>query len=522
MHRAILAAAGAFAVLAFTAPPAAAVQTTLWTTQIVENGADVAVGGPGGVAHVVWVATPPFPGERMLHYCRLPRGAASCFASAQFPIRDELAGGPSVLVAEDGNRVTVVHGQSRGSVETIVRVSNDGGETFGSAFRAGEGAADEYVFGPGDAVSGAGQPAGGTGADANYWDFPLNGLGNNGDRAAIVNGQNPGNHGRINGWNTAMVGGTPIFTYQSLGAEEPIDNAQVWAFRWSGNGSIRDGGQWQPPIRVGRGAVSDVASGPAGTAFIYARNTESRFGPASIRATTLDSLGTETTVATDELRDSQDSQFGSIAAWQGGFVAAWSRSRLEADGTWQDIRISRSPNGRDWSPPVTIECDRGIASRPQVAVHSDGLGEVVYTYSPPTTDVEQQVRIVGFGVEPREAEGCTPDSPAGPGAGGVQILSRSATVARRTGKFKLKLRCRGASPCTGRIGVRSLLGRRLGTSGSGRYRVGADRRATANARMNATGLGTLRARRRLSGVVTLTPTEGGRSVRRTVTLKISR
>ena len=74
MLRANLATKLAHNALRAAPTPAAAVQTTLWITQQVEGG-DVAVAPPQGTAHVVWAEAPAPPGQRTLHYCRLPRGA---------------------------------------------------------------------------------------------------------------------------------------------------------------------------------------------------------------------------------------------------------------------------------------------------------------------------------------------------------------------------------------------------------------------------------------------------------------
>jgi hypothetical protein len=115
---------------------------------------------------------------------------------------------------------------------------------------------------------------------------------------------------------------------------------------------------------------------------------------------------------------------------------------------------------------------------------------------------------------------CRVTTPAPPGR--LSILSRSATVSRRSGRFKLSLRCRSTSPCAGRTAISIPVGRRLVTIATGRFRLGAGKRARVNVKMTRAGLRRLRAQRRLTGIVTLTQTGGGAPSRGTVSLRISR
>src|SRR5215218_3327850 len=139
------------------------------------EGTNVAV-APDGTAHVAW-GEADASGARRVRYCRLPRGAGQCSASAEFPASGPLFSRPSVLLT-------------------------DGGASFGGQIGVGDGAADEYVLGPGNAIDGASAPDASGTADAQYWDFPLDGSGNGGDRASIVNSQHTAPHAFIETWNT--------------------------------------------------------------------------------------------------------------------------------------------------------------------------------------------------------------------------------------------------------------------------------------------------------------------------------
>src|SRR4051794_13054213 len=354
MPRAALVALVAAVVLGARAAPAPAAPLTLGSPASIE-GTDVAV-APDGSAHVAW-GEADGAGARRVRYCRLPRGAAQCTAAADFPADGALFSKPTVLVAGGGARVIVVWATLADVVQTFAATSTDGGATFGGQFALGDGAADEYVLGPGEAMSGASAPDSSGAFDAQYWDFPLDGSGNLAERAAIANPQNTGPRAFIETWNTTLVGATPLFAYNSWPNGTEIGAARVWAFRWSGAGTTRDPAQWEPPIAVGQGAQSDVA----GPVFVYAQNSRDNgnSGPASIKARRLDSLGDESTVAAGELVEARSPEFGSVATAGAGFVAGWIRTRASSRAIVSDVRVSRSPDGRAWSTPVTIACADG-------------------------------------------------------------------------------------------------------------------------------------------------------------------
>jgi hypothetical protein len=322
-----------------------------------------------------------------------------------------------------------------------------------------------------------------------------------------------------------MAGATPLFTYNSWPTGTEIGSARVWAFRWSGNGSTRDGAQWQPPIAVGQGVQSDVASGPAGTTFVYAQNSRENgdSGPASIKSNTLGSPGDETTVASSELVEARSPEFGSVtSAGPAGFVASWIRTRVSSREIVSDVRVSQSQNGRDWRSPVTIACAEGTALKPQVGAAPDGGGWVVYRHDSPGSGASDDVRVAPFDAEPKTATGCSSAASDPPQRfSGMLLLSRSVGVPRRTGRFTLLVQCNGDQLCTGKTSLRGLVGRRLGTLAKGRFRIGANRRARVKVKMTSAGLRSLRARRRLPAIVTLAQT-GGPPIRGTVTLKLRR
>src|SRR5215211_2548520 len=503
-HVALVALAG---LAALAAPSDGLAEPVTLASPAALEGTNLAVAADG-TAHVAW-AEADASGARRVRYCRLTRGAGQCSASAEFPANGPLFSRPSVLLADGGSRVIVAWATQAGVIETFTRTSTDGGASFGGQIGVGDGAADEYVLGPGNAISGASAPDASGPADAQYWDFPLDGSGNGGNRASIVNSQNTAPHAFIETWNTTVSpGGLPLFAYNSWPTGSEIGAARVWAFRWSGNGSTRDAAQWPPAIPIGQGAQSDVASGPARTTFVFAQNTRESgdTGPASIKSTTLDGLGAETTVAAGELVEARSPEFGSVAAAGGdAFVAAWIRTRASSSAIVSDVRVSQSPDGRSWGRPVTIACAEGTATRPQVAAAPDGGGWVVYRHESRSGGAAAEVRVAPLDAQPQTAPGCSSE-PGNTGQlfSGMLVLSRSVAVARRTGKLKVLLQCNGDQLCAGGVTIRSLVGRRLGTAARGRFRIGANRRGRASARMTRAGLRTLRARRRLSAVVILT------------------
>ena len=517
MPRAALVALVAAVALGAGAAPAAGAPLTLGAPASIE-GTDIAV-APDGTAHVAW-GDADDSGARRVRYCRLPRGAGACSATAEFPTGGQLFSKPTVLVADGGARVIVVWATLAGVIETFTRTSTDAGTTFGGQIGVGDGAADEYVIGPGNAISGASAPDSSGAFDAQYWDFPLDGSGNLGNRASIANPQNTPPHAFIETWNTTMDGATPLFAYNSWPNGTEIGAARVWAFRWSGAGSTRDAAQWQPPIAVGQGAQSDVA----GPVFVYAQNSRSGgdTGPASIKARRLDSMGEESTVAAGELVEARSPEFGSVATAGNGFVAGWVRTRASSRAIVSDVRVSQSPDGRTWSPPVTMACADGTALRPQVAAAPDGGGWVVYRHQARSGGAPAEVRVAPFAAQPQTASGCSSGSGQnGQLFSGMLVVSRSASVPRRTGKFKLLVQCNGDFLCRGKASLRGVVGRRVGTLAKGNFRVGANRRARVNVKMTRAGLRSLRARRRLPAAVTLRQT-GGPSTQGAVTLKLKR
>src|SRR5215213_4574878 len=220
-------------VAAGTVAGPARAEVTVGSPAAVE-GTDVAV-GPDGTAFVVWGDSSG--GNHAIHYCRLPRGGAQCDATAEHTVNGPLFSRPVLLPAFSVGQLILVWATTPGVIETFKRTSTDGGVTFGSQIGVGDGAADEYVLGPGNAISGASPPDASGTADAQYWDFRLDETGNGGAHASISNSQETGPHAFIETWNTALSeGGLPLFTYNSWPSGTEIGSARVWGFRWSGNG----------------------------------------------------------------------------------------------------------------------------------------------------------------------------------------------------------------------------------------------------------------------------------------------
>jgi hypothetical protein len=186
-----------------------------------------------------------------------------------------------------------------------------------------------------------------------------------------------------------------------------------------------------------------------------------------------------------------------------------------------DVRFSQSSSGQTWSAPVTIACAEGTATRPQIAAAPDGGGAVVYRHQPRGGGLTE-VRAAPFAAQPQTAPGCSSGSgQSGQLFSGMLVRSRSAAVPRRTGRFKLLVQCNGEFLCRGKVSLRGVVGRRVGTLAKGSFRIGANRRARVSVKMTTAGLRSLRARRRLPAAVTLTQT-GGPSTRGVVTLKLKR
>jgi hypothetical protein len=83
------------------------------------------------------------------------------------------------------------------------------------------------------------------------------------------------------------------------------------------------------------------------------------------------------------------------------------------------------------------------------------------------------VRVAPFDAEPKTAAGCSSAASDPPQRfSGMLLLSRSVGVPRRTGRFKLLVQCNGDQLCAGKASLRGLVGRRVGTLASGRFRIG--------------------------------------------------
>src|SRR5215218_537697 len=100
MRRVAVAWLVAITALGAAAAPAVGAPVTLGSPAAVE-GTDVAV-APDGTAHVVWGDLPAGSNNRVIRYCRLPRGAGQCNATAEFPTNGQIFSRPVALVTDNG------------------------------------------------------------------------------------------------------------------------------------------------------------------------------------------------------------------------------------------------------------------------------------------------------------------------------------------------------------------------------------------------------------------------------------
>jgi hypothetical protein len=225
------------------APPASAAPFTIGTGSKPGIAIDA-----NGTAYIAWYGTET-SGPTSLHFCRLPRNAASCDVNQTLTPVGQTLSRPFVRVS--GSRVDILnsrYGFATGAFDqTLHFTSTDGGATFGGSSSVGTEQFDEAAGGPGDAIMIATNantsggfvqrvPLDGTAASTAADLFPATYLYN-------------GTVGLINGT-------TPLAVF--------ADASSQAAFRSFGGGDYNDQASWSAPVMIGYADYPKLAGGRTG------------------------------------------------------------------------------------------------------------------------------------------------------------------------------------------------------------------------------------------------------------------
>ena len=390
-------------VLAGPVPGAGAAPTVTLSTGAQQGSPEIAV-DPTGTGHVVWKEGID-AGADALHYCRLPRGAGACADRKTFTLPKEGFGRPRVVIGPAGMAILQYRCCGEGSDGTWAVVSTDGGGTFGTPVKIGQGApSGDAVFGPGDfsvsyisSVVTAGTlystaPLDGTRAEAEPVNFDETG-----------GAANKAYHGSI-GFVTPTQ---PIVAYGDL--------KNTFYRAWTGAGSINDRSTWSPEAQIPDLDEPRLASGPRGV-FLMGNPENDVVYDYNIRR--LEPGGAFGPPQALTLPD-DSSIFGDVFQDAGGNVhAVWN-----ANSKSQFIRRV-STDGKVFRAREVLGSTEGASFNPQIGAAADGGGWIVHDNngSPPIrATVIPPVAAGGGGATP--GAGC-PDQVS---LGGGKVVVKAIT-----------------------------------------------------------------------------------------------
>jgi hypothetical protein len=301
---------------------------------------DIAVGGDG-TAHVVWNLSAGVPGDDVLVYCRVPRGAKACEAQSTHALPKTEFEGPHVVLTRSGAVVLVSKRCCFPGAPVFALTSTDDGQSFGPPVKIADefstGPEWEAELGPGDfSISLSG---GNSGPDfASIW------------RAAALDGSSPEPKLELAPFPKAYFTSTgfpsptnPIAVYSDL--------HDVFLRMWDGSGDYNDGANWTPEAHVVQGNEPKLVSGPRGVFMIYmgpsapfqyfVRRFDGSSFPAGAQRTVSDPATRKSAIFRDFLQD------------EGGNLHAVFRQRSKKS-VWGLRHRTSSDGGESWAPIETL------------------------------------------------------------------------------------------------------------------------------------------------------------------------
>ena len=331
---------------------------------------DVAVDN-NGAAHIVI----DLPDEK-LRYCQIPRSQTTCAVDRTLTPPAEATGRSSYVFLPAPGRVVIATHRCCSPDATLAYESTDNGATFGGPVTIGNlDFKGNAVFGPGEAISGI--DTGGR-----YQRMPLGGP------QATAQAMLSAGFATPTSSSLGLLGGTTPLKVSADG-----DNTTF--HRQNGAGDPNDAGTWAGPTPVAPpGLDVRVASGSAGLVMIYRTGS-----PGRLQARKFDGsgFGPPATLSTDDPIESDITTDGS-----GRFTAVWTENGVNPN----ELRISQSSDGVNWSQPVAIQRSQTVDDffHTQVAAAPDGQGFAVSDTNSSTgkvyvTPLEPEPPIVGPGGE---------------------------------------------------------------------------------------------------------------------------
>jgi hypothetical protein len=309
-----------------------------------------------GTAHVVWTDTQTPVTNRVVRYCRIPRGQRAC-QNEQGLLSGNEFGRPHVFVSPSGEIVVAAGLACSGgpcgafSDRIVVRRSTDGGLSFGGADVRSMtvlnqfGEADDAAYGPGDSISTVTSQTSGV----YFLNAPLSGpLQQSTARLHTASSDGPA---------VGLNGSQPVVVFHDQGSGALMSRA------YSGAGSLNAQGAWNPPVTIDPNGTDDtaLAGGPSGLFLIHSR---SPFRGPVVRKFTGNGWTNGVVIGRGSVNFpdiTQDASGRLHALW----VANDNPDRLE----WRT-----SKDGVKWGPIVTIDIAGEHLPELHLAAAPDGKG----------------------------------------------------------------------------------------------------------------------------------------------------
>ncbi len=389
---------------------------------------DVLVDG-AGTSHIVWISSTPGAADAV-HYCRLPRGAATCdIALALVPQKDYGDGDDPSFNASSGARIVQIGQQlvivdyryptsypkpdgSSVSTTALEWVSEDGGVSFtGPGLVGNQPIAGGVVgFGPPNDPRVLTVTAGTTGGT--YVQALTPGQFTSASANLGQDGVDQAYSGSL-----ALDGGLPVVAFADLGNHSLVR-------RWTGVGSAGDASTWGAETVIA-GDEPKLAGGPGG---LFLMNRPTPNGRYAVRRLSGGSAGPPQAIS-----DAADPEYRAFAETaSGGLVAGW-ESR---GGDHPGVTIRASSDGSSWSGTERL-IDGRDNGQLSLAAAGDGGGIAVLNH---TGGINADGQIVATAYGSRARTGL-PGIAGVPGGGDPAASTSCQTVAFGAARITGELGC---------------------------------------------------------------------------------
>jgi hypothetical protein len=315
-----------------------------------------------GTGHVAWTEQVN-PGDDLLHYCRLPRGATTCAGQQVFTLANEQNEGPFVLLGEGGEVILVAsHCCGSGDVRghTTVLRSADGGVTFGPPVYTGD--ADVFhgdvAFGPGTGqISTVGAPT----AGVIYQAQPLAGPAVPYTQSATL----------LEGTAPAIVSSVAMLNPLTPAVAYSDFDDHTFARVYDGSGPYNDVANWGPPTPPVPGDEAQLAGGLRGLYLMrltgqpgkdrYVVDRYDEINPGFAKTTNVSPKGNP--IFRDFIQDAG-----------GNLSAVW----VQNDENDEPLYLRQSADGQTWGDTIRLAKTSDDAYNLNVGAASDGGGWAVW------------------------------------------------------------------------------------------------------------------------------------------------